>query len=318
MDVGGERGCDQMSAKKATPPQKGPNLFSLFAKVAEKNTQKGADNSDPVKKQPQQPVVDLTGAAAATANANDAKSPRAPLKNVDNAAGAAATNAHTKSGRIVVETENSRRISSGGEGGGGEDQDQLQQQQSPQASVGDAFMTPAHGLREKQQHDTDTPMTRGDDTPSATTVSSKNSKKFPVQLRHPPLPLFSRGSFPPPQSHKQKRSSTLITRNTLSRTHALTLVHTRWLIHPPPPPPPLLHIHISQQAPAPPKQQSAPSTAPSSVAASAAPKPPKASAGRPKKDAAGADAANVLAFPTDAAARAHLAARVTKAGGCTS
>ena len=169
-----------MSSKKATPPpQKGPNLFSLFAKVAEKKTQGGntdaAPTHHPVK---QKVVVDLTTETA-----------RAPLKNVDNVAGAvdnadnatvaaaatataAAAAPHTKSGRVVVQdASNSRRISGGGGG--------LGDLQSPQASVGDAFMTPAHPLRaqhqdqQQQRHPVDgSPMMcDGGDTP-ATTVSS--------------------------------------------------------------------------------------------------------------------------------------------------
>lgn len=158
-----------MSARKA--PQKGPNLFSLFAKVAEKQ-QRGGDVGDAdcpaLKKQPAlPPIVDLT-------TASDAKSPRAPLKDVDNVPGAATAAAHTKSGRIVVPDE--RRVSGGG--GGGEGGGVLGEQQSPQASVGDAFMTPAHPLRAQQQDnpgDIDvfqtTPMMRGDDTPSGATTT---------------------------------------------------------------------------------------------------------------------------------------------------
>ena len=151
-------------------------------------------------------VVDLTTETA-----------RAPLKNVDNvagavdnadnanvaatataeAAGAAAAAPHTKSGRVVVQdASNSRRISGGGGGGLGD-------LQSPQASVGDAFMTPAHPLRaqhqeqQQQRHPVDgSPMMcgagDGGDTP-ATTVSSAakgEMKQFPLHARSikaPPL-----------------------------------------------------------------------------------------------------------------------------------
>lgn len=184
-----------MSTRKA--PQKGPNLFSLFAKVAEKQ-QRGGDVDDAgcpaLKKQPGLPqFVDLT-------TASDAKSPRAPLKDVDNVPGAATTAAHTKSGRIVIPDE--RRLSGGG--GGGEGGGVLGEQQSPQASVGDVFMTPAHPLRAQQQENhvgidalQTTPMTRGDDTPSgatttmtATTVSLKNSQPLPHSRHPPPCSLF--------------------------------------------------------------------------------------------------------------------------------
>ena len=179
-----------MSLKKATPPQKGPNLFSLFAKVAEKQ-QKGREEDDAPKKQTAVlQVADFKPAAVPEA-------PRAPLKEVDNVADAAvATAAHTQSGRVVVVSEDtSRRISADGGGGGG-----LADQQSPQASEGDAFMTPAHHLRAQQSDVDGLPMMHtGDDTPATTTTTTTVSCTSVIQFlllfsfhdsRHPPPRLL--------------------------------------------------------------------------------------------------------------------------------
>ena len=177
-----------MSSKKATPPQKGPNLFSLFAKVAEKQ-QKGGEDGDAPKKQTS--VLQVANFKPAAVPAV----PRAPLKEVDNVADAAvATAAHTQSGRVVVVSEEDTRRISGGGGGGG-----LADQLSPQASVGDAFMTPAHPLRAQQSDVDGLPMMRDDDTPATTTTTTMPTTvsvaRAPTQFQFSPPTI--QGTPPP-------------------------------------------------------------------------------------------------------------------------